>query len=203
MPHYRLLFLYGASYACLLIFLMKKGTVNLILALAVLTGPLINVVETAVNRVTHEPRLVLADFSPDSQFTGEVAKRLSTALTASDRVSAEAIGYIGYELPEVYIHDPMGLTDAHIARNGEPEAPFGKMDLGYTINTMRPSVMIWQFADHLRPADRALLDREYRTYCYQNCHAWNAEIVMIRTDRVQALSPLFRDWTPITLASLP
>jgi hypothetical protein len=202
MPNFRLLFLYGALYASLIIPLLKKSTISVIFVAAFLFGPLIHVSDLTLNRIRNEPEFNLVEYSPGMTFWGDTASRLSPVLSASDTVSAEAIGYIAYHLPDTSIHDPLGLTDRHIAKNGIPAVPYGKTDIEYTVHTIRPSVMIWQFSGHLDDLDLTALDKQYKTYCYEFCDSWAADIVMIRSDRVQDLSINFQDWTVITLKSL-
>ena len=203
MPNFRLFFLYGAFYACLFILLFKKGIINVILGIALLIGPFIHVSDLVLYRIRHENITTFTDFSPDMFFWGEAVDRLAPALTPSDKVSAEAIGYIGFNLPDTFIHDPLGLTDNYIARNGQPAVPYGKTDIEYTVNTIHPSVMIWHYTGHLKNLDPALLDTEYKTFCYENCESWNAHVVMVRTDRVYALATNFQDWSIITIKALP
>lgn len=202
MPHYRLLFLYGTLYACIFIILLKKGTLNLFLSLAILLGPLIQVSDAALHRIRYDQDFLLVDYTPDMEFWGESVERLSPVLSPSDIVSAEAIGYIGYCLPNTYVHDPLGLTNSYIANNGRPAIPYGKTDVQYTVNIVHPSVMIWHYTGHLKDLDANLLDEDYKTYCYSDCDSWSADVVMIRFDRVNDLSINFGDWTEITIKSL-
>lgn len=128
-----------------------------------------------------------------SGFRESAVDSLSPVLSPSDVVDSEGIGYVGYFLIDTYIHDPFGLVDPYLARNGEPVPKFGKMDVYYTVFEKRPSVMIWHYAGHLKGIDPQILDREYQTFCYSDCSDWNADIVMIRIDRGQELSLNFSD----------
>jgi hypothetical protein len=71
-----------------------------------------------------------------------VGERLATVLRRGDVVATEAIGLIGYELPEVYVHDPMGLTDAYIARHGHYLPRIGRVDYAYTYRAIQPGVLL-------------------------------------------------------------
>ncbi len=57
-------------------------------------------------------------------------------------ICSEALGRPGYLLPRHYIHDPVGLADRHLARHGRLDPTFGRWDLRYTANTVRPDVYL-------------------------------------------------------------
>ncbi|GAB1471662.1 hypothetical protein MASR2M66_25400 [Chloroflexota bacterium] len=142
--------------------------------------------------------------TPNFSFWDETASRLSNApLNSSDIVSAEGIGFISYALPEIYMHDPLGLTEKYIAQYGKDKSPFGKMDIKYTVTKIKPSIMVWQYTGHLRGIDSDILDSEYITYCYGYCYSWHdADIVMIRKDRAMELAKYFNDWELVTIKDL-
>jgi hypothetical protein len=77
------------------------------------------------------------------------------------------------------------------------------LPIEYTVNIVHPSGMIWHYTGHLKPLDPGILDKEYKTFCYENCDSWEAHVVMIRSDRVLDLFPYFQDWTVITISGLP
>jgi hypothetical protein len=203
MPNYRLLILYSGFYACLFFTLMKKGTLSVVISLAILASPFIHTTDQALYRVRHETDFSIADYSAGIDFWSEASEKLAGVVEPSDVVSAEAIGYIGYTLADTTIHDPLGLTDRNIARTGQPAIPFGKTNIEYTVNQIHPAVMIWHYTGHLNDLDLKKLDKEYKTFCFENCESWNAHVVMIRADRVNTLAKPFTKWQVIRLQDLP
>ena len=203
MPNYRLIILYSAFYACLLFPLLKNGTLSVILSLAILAGPLIHMSDLALARLRHEQDFALVDYSAGMNFWAEASGKLSSEVTPEDVVSAEAIGYIGYQLAGTPIHDPLGLTDPHIARSGVPAIPFGKTDIEYTYSVVKPTVMIWHYLGHLNDLDLGKVDQEYKTFCFENCESWNAHVVMIHESRLKDLGDPFANWQEIKLSELP
>lgn len=209
MPYFRLLSQYGVLY-CILLFVMllEKDAIFNKSALAVLFALLIfSFVQTStlfITRLRSETPFVNIYYTPGFFFWEDTAKRLSQApLLPSDVVSSEGIGYISYILIDTYIHDPLGLTERHIARNGVGSSPFGKKDIKYTVLKIKPSVMVWQYVRHLRSLEWDTLDDEYVTYCHDYCNNWlQADIVMIRKDRAKDLSPYFADWELVTISAL-
>ena len=203
MPNFRLLFLYSGFYACLFFILLKQGTLSIIFSLALLVGPFILTSDLALARIRHEQNFSFVDYSAGMNFWGEASSQLAPEIGPTDIVSAEAIGYIGYSLPNTYIHDPLGLTDRNIAISGIPAVPFGKTNIEYSVNVVRPSVMIWHYTGHLHNLDLRRVDSDYKTFCFENCESWNAHVVMIRNDRLQDLAKPFEKWAVIKLQDLP
>lgn len=202
MPNYRLIFQYGILMACLVIVLLKEKSISIVIGIALLIGPFIQTVDLFLYRIRHEENFQIAEFSAGMPFWKEAVDNLSNNLINSDIVSAEAIGYIGYNLPQVSIHDPLGLIDHHIALHGKPAVPFGKTDIVYTVEQIMPSVLIWHYSGHLDDLYLPEIDQLYTTFCYQECESWNADVVMIRADRVADFVNDFEDWKVITLKSL-
>jgi hypothetical protein len=101
-------------------------------------------------------------------------------------IAPEAIGLIGYRLPQWYIHDFAGLTDRYISRHGTYFlAMYGKADYAYTINTVSPALIITHSADyhllHMQSATGGTLGTRYA--CFRdaaNTRFW----FTIRKDRV-------------------
>jgi arabinofuranosyltransferase len=201
MPDFRLFFGYATFYALMFIALIKRKVIHSIFAVGILVGPLISMTDAAVYRFRHEENISLADFSPRMSFWGEAVDRLSGNLPASSIVSAEAIGYIGYYLPETFIHDPLGLADRYIADYGKAAVPFGRTDIDYTVNSINPQIMIWHYFGHLRNLDYTAIDASYTIYCYDSCDGWGADVVMVRYDL--DLSEQFSDWETITISQQP
>lgn len=201
MPNYRLLLQYGALYSVLLVLWIRRKVISLVVALSLLSYPFFQSA-CSLERVNSYRSMGFVNTRADHLFWAEAVSRVSPNLVPTDVVSAEAIGFISYQLRGFYIHDPLGLTDKHIANHGQSAAPYGKRDISYTLWTVRPSVMIWHWAAHLRALDPGAIDRAYRTYCYQDCDNWEADIVMIRSDRVEEFASQFSDWQVITISSL-
>lgn len=79
---------------------------------------------------------------PWSDPYSEFAKRILPNLVPEDRLSASNIGRFGYLTWPHHVHDRLGLTDRHIARHGTYIARYGRMDPAYTLNVIRPDVMV-------------------------------------------------------------
>lgn len=201
MPDFRLFFGYAVFYALMFIVLIKRKVIHTILAVGILVGPFIFMTDAAVYRFRHEENISLADFSPRMSFWGEAVDKLSGNLPDSSVVSAEAIGFIGYYLPETSIHDPLGLTNRYIAYHGKAAVPYGKKAIDYSVNTITPQIMIWHYFGHLKNLDYADIDENYKIYCYDYCSGWGADVVMVRADL--DLSEQFSDWETITISSQP
>jgi len=195
MPGYRLLSQYGVLYAVLFVALVRERPAHLLFGAALVAYPLVLTGERAYRLGLHPPTI---DATPNKAFWGEVVDRLAPVLTEDDVVAAEAIGYIGYHLCDTYIHDPMGLTDPHLARHGQPAVQFGKRDLNYTLGVVRPAVAVWHWAGHLQDASTDALEH-YAAFCAGECDSWEADIVMVRVDRLLDLGPAFDDWPRVSI----
>jgi arabinofuranosyltransferase len=209
MPYFRLLSQYGVLYFIMLLVILSekvmvvyKGVLMALFALLIFS--FVQTSTLFMDRLKSGAPFTNIHYTPGFSFWDETAERLSQApLVPADVVSSEGIGYISYVLMDTYIHDPLGLTEKHIAREGVNGSPFGKKDIKYTVLRVKPSVMIWQYVRHLRSVDRATLDDEYLTYCHDFCNNWlDADIVMIRKDRAKDLSPYFADWELLTISEL-
>jgi len=208
MPAYRLLSQYGALYSILLFALFgltgKFQRVSVLAVVILFLLPFSEASNMVFDRVKSGEKVVEVYQTPGFPFWDDVAGRLSVApLNSSDVVSAEGIGYISFNLPDVYMHDPLGLNDKHIAKFGNDASPFGKKDIRYTVNKVAPTVMVWQYVGHLKAVDSNLLDESYTTYCHDYCYSWrDADIVMVRKDRVDELGGYFEGWEQITIKEL-
>ena len=197
MPHYRLLAQYLPLYAVLALWLASpRGRAHL-------GRPGLMAPAAALALLFQSQQLVLGFGQDDEEtnraFYRESARRLEGRLGPEDVVSAEGLGLIAWTLYEVRFHDPLGLTDRHLARHGTPEPMFGKEDVNYTVGTVRPAVLLWHWAGHLRPL-RPELAAGYEIRCYSQCdRAWDARVVMLRSDRAAALRPEFLDWPAVAL----
>jgi hypothetical protein len=209
MSYHRLLTQYGVLYVILLLMGLKvnfysqnKLMVCILLFLAIF--PFLQSLQLFTNYPELRRTLFNVHYTPGFSFWDETAERLSRSpLLSTDVISAEGIGYISYSLIDVRMHDPLGLSERFIARYGISSAPFGKKNIKYTVTKIRPSIMIWQYVGHLRNLDLSVVDEEYITYCHDYCDHWgNADIIMIRRDRVEDLSSYFDDWELVSLSSL-
>jgi hypothetical protein len=188
MPNNRLTVQYGAMYAIVLMLAISQNKINSSIAW-VFTFFLL--IQTTFS--------IWANFN--SQFLSyqcwsfyqETSERLSKIVDKKDLISAEALGCISYRLINIQFHDPIGLTNYYIARNGNPSITFGKTDPAYTIGEIEPSIMIWHSVGHLTGIESPLMNK-YVIFCSNDCDNWDADIVMIRSDRFQDVSPFFLDW---------
>lgn len=67
--------------------------------------------------------------SPDLELADILNRSEQSELLAS----TDVLGRLGYYASNTRILDMAGLTDAHIARFGEPRPPFGRNDFGYVL----------------------------------------------------------------------
>jgi hypothetical protein len=138
------------------------------------------------------------DTAANMSFWAEAAHRLREGILPGEPVSAEGLGFIGYALPEAVMHDPLGLTDAHLARHGTLSPTYGRMDVNYTLGTVRPVALVWHYAGHVTTARPDLL-ANYVAFCAARCDSREANIVMIRRDRLETFQKSFADWEPFQL----
>jgi hypothetical protein len=196
MPYHRLVLQYGVLYAVILIVLLRKTPFRFSIAFVLIAWLFL---QTAYTIATHSANpLSIRYRNYKSGFYADTTRRLSTVLEDSDTISAEGLGYISYYLLRNRFHDPAGLTDPHLARYGKPAFTFGKVDEAYTVGTVRPSVMVWHYAGHLKGLEQNLLDN-YETFCAADCDNWKADVVMIRKDRLDDLAPAFADLQKIKI----
>jgi hypothetical protein len=198
MPHFRLLSQYTVLYALLCLWLgspevalrprVFRATAMLCIAFTLAQTSLAILMKRQINE-------------PDgfTAFYNDVGDRLVGVLRPQDVISAEGIGKVAYRFPNTSFHDPTGLMDAHIARYGKNANFYGKEDAGYSIGVVRPAILLWHFAGHLRGVDSRLFDA-YEAFCHSNCDSnWNMRIIMIRKDRAVNLAPPFREWPSVQI----
>ncbi len=149
MPHYRLLAMYAPVLAALLAVafeqLKQRATADLgarALARGLATLVAVATLLTLGWNAWRVPPHVRAGLPGILECYREVGERLIPVLHRGDVVAAEAPGLIGYELPEVYIHDPLGLADAWVARHGTYRPRIGKVDYRYTYHTIHPGLLL-------------------------------------------------------------
>jgi len=198
MPHSRLILYYGTLYSVLLLILMAERLAPAWVIALVIAYPFIQSRETTLHSLPR-PFSLSIDPGPDT-FDGTLAERLRPYLEPNDVLSAEALGYISYHLPENYVHDPIGLANKYLARHGTPSVTFGKYDPTYTVGVIRPSILVWHYEAHLRGVPQNLLD-QYQTFCAEDCGLPSADIVMIRRDCAARFEPLFEGWQAVRLTT--
>jgi hypothetical protein len=101
----------------------------------------------------------------------DMARAIRDDLTTSDIVAVEALGYFSYFAPDAYVHDFLGLAEPHISRYGQLVPPWGKVDYRYTIDDVRPNLIMlhsgyWHFRKMMNASARPLLtDYEFYAIC--------------------------------------
>lgn len=115
MPHYRLLFLYGPLYCVIFVILLKKKVISSYLGIAIITFSSFSFFTDFWHLLKQGTSYHFVNFQT-SAFWKDTVEALSPVLSSSDVVSSEGIGYVGYFLPNTYIHDPFGLVDSHLAK---------------------------------------------------------------------------------------
>ena len=96
-------------------------------------------------------------------------------------------------LPNTRVHDLLGLADAYLARHGTFRPTFGRDDPNYTLSVVHPTILIWHYVGHVFGAQPDLL-AQYTAFCAADCASWDADVVMVRNDRLAAFGPAFADW---------
>lgn len=137
-----------------------------------------------------------------NDFWNESASRLKPLVGADDVISAEALGFISFQLLNVRMHDPVGLTDKYIARHGQPMMLYGKVDSQYTLSVVSPTVALWHYTGHLSTVPPEVLQR-YRTWRFGPDAGTMSTIMMIRNDQVDRLLPAVQGWTEIEALAIP
>ena len=119
----------------------------------------------------------------------DLADKLSPILKPDDAVGPEAIGVLGYLLPDQPIHDFLGLTDAHIAKHGtEAHRTFGKSDYAYTVEVARPSILVVHSgAYHVGRMQRAVHGTLWDRYAVYEEIAPRGLWLLLRRDRADEL----------------
>lgn len=200
MPHFRLLTQYAPCYSIALGLTAYSLTASSPLALTAVTAlalwPAIQGATTGFWCRTD------IRTKPAVSMSLEAAARLAPILKDSDVVSAEAAGLLPYLLLSTRVHDPIGLMDTYIARHGMPSIPYGKTDIPYTFEKVRPTFMVWHWAGHVFQASPSARAR-YAAFCWARCDQHDdAAVVLVRRDRLDAaVSDAFQSWTPWPLNS--
>lgn len=198
MPNYRLLTQYAPLYLVPLLTLPNNARWGRWVASAGLASAL--VLGAFILRPAPERAFGLTiDTGPNNPYWGQALQRIAPQLAPGDSVSAEALGYIGYQLPNTRVHDPLGLADAYLARHGTFRPTFGRDDPNYTLGVVHPTILIWHYVGHVFGAQPDLL-AQYAAFCAADCASWDADVVMVRNDRLAAFGPAFADWQRVHFA---
>lgn len=195
MPAYRLLSLYGGLYGVLCLhiprFCLPSGipsrfVMPVLLALSV--GPAAYAVITAPGELYIrgvDERIHTESTAPCYP---EFARRLAPLLREDDIVAAEAIGAVSYRLIDTRVHDVLGLGDPYIARSGRPIFQFGKLNLNYTVNIVRPAVMLFHSPTLLWPHPENLTEF-YNAYRMDMASSSYVPLMLVRHDCTSRFAP--------------
>ncbi len=209
MPHYRLLAMFAPVLAALLAVALEALTrarapdsprralatnVSALLAAAALL--------TLTWNVWHLPPHVQPGLPGILQCYRAIGEPLIPVLQRGDVVAAEAPGLIGYELPDIYMHDPLGLADAWVARHGSYRPRIGKVDYAYTYATIHPALFlahqddIW--LERFEEAGGERFAREYTAYFVDPpppCapHTDARMVLAVRNDLLERVHPALAD----------
>ena len=193
MPAHRLLSQYLPVYVIMIPLLLKEKVLDLrVLASFALISTLFYFSNLS------EIKLSAPEIVPRGGFYSDIVSRLNkeTIMNKNDLISAEAIGYISYQLHDQPIFDPLGLTDKHIARYGYPALQYGKMDVQYVVAQVKPAIMLWHWGGHLKGYE-SIVEENYIIFCSSDCDSVNADLVIIRKDRIDDYRHVFNDLVEI------
>jgi arabinofuranosyltransferase len=121
---------------------------------------------------------------------------LRPALRPRDIVAPEVLGIFSYMLPEVDMHDMLGLVDAHIAKYGKVYRPmFGKADLQYSVHTIRPVLFILNRGDEWFGTFKRETGEEFADNyeCWMITNREERIVLAIRRDREQQILNAIRN----------
>ncbi|MBJ6761778.1 hypothetical protein JGU66_13470 [Myxococcaceae bacterium JPH2] len=145
-----------------------------------------------------------------ADFYGVIARALRTGLRKEDVVAGEGIGLLGFELPDTYIHDILGLTDEHLAHHGTRRNFYGRSDYRYTANEVRPAVYVLHSGFHhltpFRENFQGDFNTAYETYDVLRLPGSSTHRMMVslRADVAERLRPLLSPLNPErTIVPLP
>ncbi len=126
----------------------------------------------------------------------DLAAALAPVARGDDLLAPEALGVFGYRLPEVKMHDFLGLTDRHLAQRGsEFHRRYGTGDSTYTFASRPTAILVHSGSGHLAPIVRAAdgaFDSLYETFelaaMPASCHE-SGWLVSLRRDATPRLAP--------------
>ena len=134
----------------------------------------------------------------------EVGRALDPVWVSGDIMMAESIGMLGYAAPRIYIHDPLGLTDRHLAHDPRAQRNiYGRKNWEYSLR-LAPAVILLHHWPHQRqwstyteawPTDYAFYYLPWRGNAPKRCL-----YVAVRRDRANALGEALAslDLVPVT-----
>ena len=133
-----------------------------------------------------------------------LSEELKPALSPSDVVSPDVLGLISYENPNVYFHDPLGLTDRRVALDGDSYYPtLGKAHFRYTYHGVRPDLIVSQFGrtpfrGEIVAVSGGTYDERYATYELAGLTACHPKryVVAIRREDVPRILPALAPFEP-------
>jgi hypothetical protein len=131
-----------------------------------------------------------------------IARALRAGLLQEDVVAGEGIGLLGFELPDTYIHDILGLTDEHLAHHGTHRDIYGRTDYVYTASEVRPAVYVVHSGFHhlsrFRKGFQGDFNAAYETYDVLLPPGANTHWMMVslRADVAERLRPLLEPLHP-------
>lgn len=188
---HRLLSQYLPLYMFMMVILIKNNVINKTILASLGT---LSVILLLAGLPT--PKIGFPKIHYGSDYYKEIAQRIKPSLEPQDLVSAEAIGYISHLLPNQPIFDPLGLTNPYIARNGKPLLGYGKVNIPYLVQTIKPAILIWHWGGHLY-GNEILVQENYAVFCKRDCNNLDADLVLIRKDIAGRFKDAFMDWNQI------
>jgi arabinofuranosyltransferase len=202
MPHYRLLVVYAPLLVIPLGLAIERLAPSYGLAassrwIACIVGSIVLIVVGILGLTRHEWRSAPSmRLEPTEPCWGNLARTIRPALSAGDKVSAEAIGVFSYLLPATYSHDMLGLTDAYVAKQGTIyHQQYGKAAPAYTYYNVQPTLIIVHSGfGHLKPmaeTSQGRYNKTYTTYLLRDIDDCANEEIMIsiRSESVQRFLP--------------
>ncbi len=205
MPAYRLLSLYGGLYGILCLhiplFCVPAGIPSRFIMSVLLTlsiGPVAYAAITAPSELFTRGIDERINMESTAPCYPEFARRLAPLLRQNDIVASEAIGVVSYRLMDTRIHDVLGLSEPYIARSGMPIFQFGKLNLNYTVNTVRPAVMLFHSPKILWPHPENLTEF-YSFYCMDMASTSYVPLMLVRHDCLSRFVPATRNLRRVRL----
>lgn len=198
MPHHRLLVQYAPAAVLGLGVLAAVPAWQRRALLAMLAAAVVSSAATFRPRTAGTPLIAtMPSGFPEAAYI-DLARTLAPRLAPGDVVSGEAIGVLAWHLEGVTIHDPLGLTNHHLARFGRPDGWYGRMDLDYTLGVARPSIAVFHFPGHFRKASPASFEG-YEAHLAPGRPEWGRRlIVLVRRDRRELLPVDAPGWEAFT-----
>ena len=206
MPYYRLFMQYGSLYGVLLLCLCRQRLLSSAVVIALIVVGLGQMTIMLRHRDFHIDQMDLLSRPLDPSYHTDVIPRLREVVRPDDVILSEVLGWSSYQLRHHQFHDPLGLADAYIARNGQTRVSFGKWNWPYSFGEVKPEVMLWPHTDQWSlELDPELINQYaiiYRPLKPEDRARHHPYLLLIRKDRMEELGPAFSDWPQITLEEL-